>query len=629
MVQEQQREQFNVVVVGHVDHGKSTVIGRLLADTGALPEGRLEQVRAMCERNAKPFEYAFLLDALQNEQSQGITIDTARCFFKSDKRDYIIIDAPGHIEFLKNMITGAARAEAAILVIDAKEGVQENSRRHGYMLSMLGVQQVVVLVNKMDLIDYDQSHFESIREEYRAFLQQINIEPREFLPVSAFFGQNLCQPSEKMPWFSGGDLLSVMDRFDKEQSYNAKPLRFPVQDIYKFTERGDGRRISAGRIETGRVTKGDEVLFLPSGKCARIASIEEFNAPEQQQVEAGKSIGFTLEPEIYIKQGELMVHADEGQLKPQVSKELRVNLFWMGRRPMVPGKKYKLKIATAEHSMRLKRVHNVLDASELSSVRGKQQVDLHDVADCVLESLSPVAFDPVQQVPQTGRFVVVDEYDIAGGGIILGSAAEGESLLQRHIREREAFWQRSSLTPGLRSGRYNQQAILVIISCEDTGLGNQYAKALEEKLFRQGRYVYYLAPRNMRISHQVQPPEAGNPTQSDEPDTASEAGSVSHSPLISQAERTESLQRLGETAHMFCDSGAILITSLSRLDRNELQLLATLNSPYQHVIVQLGPGYLPDEVVHFNLEEQLPIDEGIARLGEMLIRRNVLLDYYL
>src|SRR5476651_2752887 len=168
---------MNVVIVGHVDHGKSTLVGRLLADTGSLPEGKLESVQASCKRNAKPFEYAFLLDALKDEQAQGITIDTARSFFKSARRDYIIIDAPGHIEFLKNMVTGAARAEAALLVIDAHEGIQENSRRHGYMLSMLGIRQVVVLVNKMDLVNHDLDLFERIRAEYSSFLKDVKIIP--------------------------------------------------------------------------------------------------------------------------------------------------------------------------------------------------------------------------------------------------------------------------------------------------------------------------------------------------------------------------------------------------------------------------------------------------------------------
>src|SRR5471030_24621 len=177
---------MNIVIVGHVDHGKSTLVGRLLADTGSLPEGKLEAVRKECQRTGKPFEYAFLLDALTDEQDQGITIDTARAFFKTAKRDYIIIDAPGHIEFLKNMISGAARAEAACLIIDAKEGVRENSRRHGYILSMLGIKQVIVCVNKMDLVDRSQAHFNAIEKEYRDFLSSIGaVSPKQFIPACA------------------------------------------------------------------------------------------------------------------------------------------------------------------------------------------------------------------------------------------------------------------------------------------------------------------------------------------------------------------------------------------------------------------------------------------------------------
>src|SRR3984885_12740221 len=197
------RDQMNIVVVGHVDHGKSTVVGRLFADTGALPLGKLEAVRKECLRTGKPFEYAFLLDALSDEQDQGITIDTARCFFKTKARDYIIIDAPGHIEFLKNMISGAARAEAATLVIDAKEGVRENSRRHGYILSMLGIKQVVVCVNKMDLVAHDESHFHAIEQEYRAFLEGIGaVRPERFIPVSAILGENLAARGAGMPWYT-------------------------------------------------------------------------------------------------------------------------------------------------------------------------------------------------------------------------------------------------------------------------------------------------------------------------------------------------------------------------------------------------------------------------------------------
>ena len=245
------RQQMNIVIVGHVDHGKSTVIGRLLADTDSLPQGKLQAVREQCRKNAKPFEYAFLLDALKDEQAQGITIDSARCFFHSAKREYIIIDAPGHIEFLKNMISGAARAEAGLLVIDAHEGVQENSRRHGYMMSMLGIRQLTVCINKMDLVNYDQTAYENIINEYSVFLDNVGITPKAYIPISARYGDNIVGPSEKTAWYDGMSVLSMLDNFEKEPAGVDKPLRFPVQDIYKFTADNDNRRIIAGRIETG------------------------------------------------------------------------------------------------------------------------------------------------------------------------------------------------------------------------------------------------------------------------------------------------------------------------------------------------------------------------------------------
>lgn len=250
------KEDMNIVIVGHVDHGKSTLMGRLLADTGSLPEGKLEQVKETCRRNSKPFEYAFLLDALKDEQSQGITIDTARCFFKTEKRDYIILDAPGHIEFLKNMITGASRAEAALLMIDAKEGVQENSRRHAYMLSMLGIRQIAVVINKMDLVDYDEGVFERVKAEYLEFLKQINVTPKVVVPASSFMGENIIQQSDKMPWYDGMCILEVLDHFESEQAHEDQPFRMPVQDVYKFTRNGDDRRIVAGTIETGTIRAG-------------------------------------------------------------------------------------------------------------------------------------------------------------------------------------------------------------------------------------------------------------------------------------------------------------------------------------------------------------------------------------
>ena len=302
---------MNIVIVGHVDHGKSTVIGRLFADTNSLPDGKLESIKEYCKKNSKPFEYAFLLDTLKDEQSQGITIDTARSFLKTKKRDYIIIDAPGHIEFLKNMVTGASRAEAALLVIDAKEGIKENSKRHGHIVSMLGVNQVVVLVNKMDLVDYDERVFQNIRNEFTEFLWKINIKPVIFIPISAFCGDNVAEKSYRVSWYNGPTVLEQLDGFANKKETRELPLRMPVQDIYKFTAQGDDRRIVAGTILSGSIRVGDEVVFLPSQKRSVIDSIESFHTVPKDIAYADEAIGVTLQTQIYIRPGELMVKANE------------------------------------------------------------------------------------------------------------------------------------------------------------------------------------------------------------------------------------------------------------------------------------------------------------------------------
>jgi bifunctional enzyme CysN/CysC len=595
------REQFNLVVVGHVDHGKSTLIGRLLADTGSLPNGKLEQVRAACERNAKPFEYAFLLDALADEQRQGITIDTARCFFKFRSRDYIIIDAPGHIEFLKNMVSGAARAEAALLLIDALEGVKENSRRHGYMLSMLGIRQVVVVVNKMDLVNYEETTYNRIVEEYSRFLENLDVVPKAFIPAAAFQGENLVSQTTKMPWYDGPSLLDLMDRLTKEKSQAEKAFRFPVQDIYKFTELGDDRRIVAGRVDAGRVLVGDQVVFLPSMKEARITAIEEFNATKKTSAQAGSSIGFTVDPQAYIRPGEVM--AKVGEQSPLVGDRLRVNIFWMGRQPMVMGRKYKLKIATAEVAVWLREINSVLDASDLTSVTNKRQIDLYDVADCVLETFKPIAFDRIVEFATTGRFVIVDAYEIAGGGIVLESLENKTSLIDEHIRIRERGWERTAITPGMRAGRYGQQSTFVVVTGARETNVMELAKHLEEKLFNNGRFVYFLGLSNALLGIQ------------------SDAG-------IGE-DRAEFLRRLGEVAHLFTDAGAILVTSLPDLDDYELAALVALNRPNDILVVSVGDNQLSSTPPGIRLPVEFSLDSGVKAVEELLRSKNVLLEHNL
>lgn len=594
---------MNIVIIGHVDHGKSTLIGRLMADTHSLPKGKLDEVKARCARNARPFEYAFLLDALKDEQAQGITIDSARCFFRSKKREYIIIDAPGHIEFLKNMISGAARAEAALLVIDAREGVRENSRRHGYLLSMLGIKQVAICINKMDIAGYSQKTFESIKSEYLDFLRRISVEPMNFLPLSAREGDNVVGPSANMPWYSGTTVLETIDGFTKESSRVNKPFRFPVQDIYKFTEAGDDRRIIAGRIETGRISTGDEVIFLPSRKRSRIATIECFNAPVQMEACCGQSTGFTLDRQVYIKPGELMCKTDEPPAR--VGSHLKANIFWMARQPMIKDKRYKIKLAGVRSPVWLRQIINVLDASDLTTDSNRQQIERHDVAECIFETLKPVAFDTSQDLSQTGRFVIIDNYEIAGGGIILDSAQDVTNRITERVEQREKRWERSSITPQVRAGRYNQRSTLVLI-CGSAELAKEkLAKALEENLFNDGRFVYYLGLSNSLLGI-----DAGM--------DISESG-----------ERDEYIRQLGEISHLFTDAGMILITTVSNLDDYELETINTLNKPNDCRVINIGVNRFSRTSVDLQIDSLDDVATAVSRIKELLTTKKYLIEYYL
>ncbi|MFH1801117.1 MAG: GTP-binding protein [Candidatus Omnitrophota bacterium] len=595
-------DRMNIVIVGHVDHGKSTVIGRLLADTGSLPEGKLEQVQATCAKNAKPFEYAFLLDALKDEQSQGITIDAARCFFHTKRREYIVIDAPGHIEFLKNMITGASQAEAALLVIDAKEGILENSKRHGYLLSMLGIRQVAVLVNKMDLVGYSEQVFRAIEKEYGDFLKEFNIRPNAFIPMSALNGVNMIAKSPEMPWYTGLSVLEQLDAFHYESGSEAYPFRFPVQDIYKFTELADDRRIMAGTILTGSIEVGDEVVFFPSKKRTRIKTIEEFNAPSKQEASAGEAIGFTTEPQLYVKPGELMVRASDPA--PAVGTRFKANIFWMGHAPLVKGKKYKLKIGTSRPSVRLVEVLNVLDSSELTSIANKAQVDRHDVAECVFETGKPIAFDKAGDLRETGRFVIVDNYEIAGAGIILETLPEDRTILKDHVRHREKIWERSGVGSAERAGIYGHRLAFILISGKVNTGKQKIARELEARLLKQGVKAFYLGISNLvsgldsELSPGVDPQE-------------------------------EIVRHLGELGRIIAESGQVFITTASDLDDFDIETLRILAAPSEILVIHVGVSTFSGFKPSFLLGENEPLDLAVEKIGAFLKQKEIILEYYL
>jgi bifunctional enzyme CysN/CysC len=589
-------QRMNIVIVGHVDHGKSTVIGRLLADTHSLPEGKLEQVRAQCELNSKPFEYAFLLDALKDEQAQGITIDAARVFFKSELRHYLILDAPGHIEFLKNMITGAARAEAALLVIDAAEGVQENSRRHGYMMSLLGIRQLAVVVNKMDLVNWDRAVYDRIAREYGAFLDQIGLKPSAFIPVSARSGDNIATRSEQLPWYDGPTVLNALDQFRSEPPPVDRPFRMAVQDVYKFTKQGDDRRIVAGTIDSGSVSVGETMIFYPSGKKSRVKSIEAFNRATQHRAEAGWSVGFTLQEQIYITRGELATV--ESQPRPQVTTRLRVSLFWLGKDPMVKRKEYLLKLGTTKVPCRIEEILRVMDASTLDATEQRNAIQRHDVAECVLRLDRAIACDLAEDIAATSRFVIVDDYEIRGGGIVREAMADRQAAVRDQVLLRNYKWEPSIIQPEHRAEKYNQKAALILVTGEHEHDRKGVAKALEDKLFQDGKVVYFLGIGNVLYGVDA---DIGR----------------------KQENRLEHMRRLAEVANLMLDAGIILIVAAAELTQDDLEVIKTAVEPDWIETVWAGDTVTTD----LSCDLQLPggaIPEAVDRLKAHLQDKGVI-----
>ena len=588
------REHMNIVIGGHVDHGKSTIIGRLLADTHSLPQGKLEQVKALCARTAKPFEYAFLLDALKDERAQGITIDAARVFFKTARRDYIIIDAPGHIEFLKNLVTGAARAEAALLVIDAKEGVQENSRRHGYMMSMLGVRSVAVLVNKMDLVDHDRAVFDRIVAEYRAFLTEIGVVPAAFIPVVGRDGDHIASRSRALGWYDGPTVLELLDQFPAVPPEDERPFRMPVQDVYKFTNRGDDRRIVAGTVGTGTARTGDEIVFYPSGKRAVIRRIEGFHRPPTETMRANEAVGFTLQQQIYVTRGELAARASEP--KPLVSSRLRVSLFWLGKQPLVRRRDYLLKIGSTRVSVRLEQAHRVIDAASLQVMEGKDRIDRHDVGECTLVCNRAIAFDPADAIAATSRFVIIDDFEISGGGIIREAVADTQEWLREKVMLRNYKWEPSFIATERRESRFAQRATLLLITGSEDADRKGLAKQVEARLFDEGRVVYFLGIGN--ILYGVDADIARN-----------------------QENRQEHLRRLAEVANLMLDAGMILIVTARSLTQADLELIKTTVNPERIETVWVGEPGSTDLVYDLLLGDRESDEEAVERVRALLADR--------
>ncbi len=403
-------EVLRFVLVGHVDHGKSTLIGRLFYDTDSLPEGRYEEIKTACEAMGKEFKFGYVMDHLKEERTQGVTIDTAQTFFDTDKRSYNIIDAPGHVEFVKNMITGASQAEAAILIDDVYEGVQEQTRRHAYILSMLGLDQVIVVLNKMDLVDYSQERYEEVRENLLEFLDEIDIDPSFVIPISAREGDFVAERTENLSWYDGPTVLEALDTFEKRALPLKKPLRLPVQDVYQF----DGQRAAVGRVESGTISEGEEVMIIPEEKTTKVEDLVEFGK-EPTKAMAGKSIGVSISDKLFLDRGDVIVDPDE---KPIVTDAVDAHIFWMDEEPFEEGERITFKCATQEVKSDIE-IEQVLDSSTLEVVEGNEaeKIENRQVANVRIKPSEPVVIENFNDVQALGRFVL-ERTDTCAGGII-------------------------------------------------------------------------------------------------------------------------------------------------------------------------------------------------------------------
>ena len=397
-----------IVITGHVDHGKSTLIGRLLYDTGVLKEDRYQEILASSSDLGKVTEFAFVLDALEEEREKGITIDTTQIYFQTKKRKYVIIDAPGHKEFLRNMITGASYAEAAVLIIDANEGIMEQTKRHAYLLSMVGIKDICILINKMDLVGYSKDIYDRVVSGIKTFFAPLGIEPKFFIPMSALAGVNVATRDPAVDWYDGPCLFEALDELDFK-AFEERPFRFPVQDKYDI----DGVSIIAGRIESGEVREGMDVYLLPEGKRCKITKIRKYLSDDVKKALYGDSIGLIVEGASEIKRGDVLSGTEDSRITDSIA----ANLFWFY--DVYNGKdNLKIRFATQETACTVE-IHEKFDPATMDrKTDGLDRLEVGEVAKVTIRTEKPVAIDPFLYIPEMGRFIIEKRGIPVGGGIV-------------------------------------------------------------------------------------------------------------------------------------------------------------------------------------------------------------------
>ena len=487
LAQHERKELLRFLTCGNVDDGKSTLIGRLLHDSKMIYEDHLEAITRDSKRSGTTgdeVDLALLVDGLQAEREQGITIDVAYRYFSTAKRKFIIADTPGHEQYTRNMATGASTCDLAIILVDARKGVQDQTRRHSYIASLLGIRHLVVAINKMDLVDYDEQRFNSIRDEYLEFARtlHINTASLHFVPLSALKGDNVVNSSPQTPWYQGPTLMQLLESVPLQNASDNSPMRFPVQYVNRPNLNFRG---FAGTLASGQIRKGDPVKVLPAGTQSRVKSIVTFDG-ELDAAIAGQAITLTLEDEIDISRGDLIVH-DNSQ--PLVGSQFKATLVWLAEEPLQPGKRYDFKRATSYIPGNVVQIDQRIDVNNLEKSPASQ-LQLNEVAEISISLDAPLAIDSYQDNRTTGAFIIIDRMTniTVGAGMIHSPVRDGDQCELGKGRVGTAERQ-------LRLGQ--QPATLLFSGLSGAGKST-LAYALERKLFDSGRAVYVLDGQNLR-----------------------------------------------------------------------------------------------------------------------------------
>ncbi|WP_165677545.1 sulfate adenylyltransferase subunit CysN [Metapseudomonas otitidis] len=555
LAQHERKELLRFLTCGNVDDGKSTLIGRLLHDSKMIYEDHLEAITRDSKKvgtTGDDVDLALLVDGLQAEREQGITIDVAYRYFSTAKRKFIIADTPGHEQYTRNMATGASTCDLAIILVDARYGVQTQTRRHSYIASLLGIRHIVVAINKMDLKDFDQDVFESIKADYLQFAERIGLKPSSlhFVPMSALKGDNVVNRSERSPWYTGQPLMEILESVEISGDRNLDDMRFPVQYVNRPNLNFRG---FSGTLASGVVHKGDEVVALPSGKGSRVKSIVTFEG-ELEQAGPGQAITLTLEDEIDVSRGDMLVHADN---RPLVSDAFDAMLVWMSEEPMLPGKKYDIKRATSYVPGSIPSITHKVDVNTLEQAAASS-LQLNEIARVKVSLDAPIALDGYEQNRTTGAFIVIDRLTngTVGAGMIIAEPQSGAGHRDPlgHVSSEE------------RAARFGQQPATVLFTGLSGAGKSTLAYAVERKLFDAGRAVYVLDGQNLR--HDL---NKGLPQD--------------------RAGRTENWRRAAQVARQFNEAGLLTLAAFVAPDAEGREQARSLIGPERliTVYVQASP----------------------------------------